>query len=372
MTRPAPTDAHYGRRRWTALIVFVLAVLIAAALVRSACGGEPPFTGKLSEPGGGRAWRVTAWNLGNAAAIERAATAQAIDEVDFVWYLSRADGSFTTEKEDLGLVRETRERGLQAFATVVNRKPGGDFDGDIAAAILATGESRRRHIDKLVHLVVDKGFDGLDLDFELVKPADRDRFSDFVDELAAALHGEDRLLSIAVFPKESEPGRWDSQKAADYKRLGAAVDEFKVMTYSYSGGWGDPGPQTPLSWAHRVLTFAASQVSAEKVLMGIPFYGFDWHGDTTTAVHWKSADAKRREVGAPILRHDGSGEAAYTYTDDDGVMHTVWFQDREAVAAKTAFFTGKHADLAGIAIWQMYGEDPRFWDVIRKGLRAKE
>jgi spore germination protein YaaH len=106
--------------------------------------------------------------------------------------------------------------------------------------------------------------------------------------------------------------------------------------------------------------------------MGIPFYGFDWHGETTTAVHWVTADTKRREVGAPILRHDGSGEAAYTYTDDDGVTHTVWFQDREAVTAKVRFLTRKHADLAGIAIWQMYGEDPRFWGVIRKGLRAQK
>ena len=367
----APTDARFRRRRLAALVLFGLAVLLTAALVRSACGDdEPPFTGRLSPPGGGRAYRVTAWNLGRPASIEVAAAADAIDEVDFVWYLSQADGSVTTEKEDLDLVRATRRRGVQAFATVVNRAPGGAFDGDIAAAILATEESRSRHVATLVRLVVDKGYDGLDLDWELVKPADRDRFSAFVEELAAALHDKDRLLAIAVFPKDSEPGRWDTQKAADYKRLGAAVDEFKVMTYSYSGGWSDPGPQTPLGWAHEVLAFAESQVPAEKVLMGVPFYGFDWHGDETTAVHWKDADAKRREVGAELLRHDGSGEAAYTYTDDDGVTHAVWFQDRTAVAAKTGLLTRKHADIAGIAIWQMYGEDPRFWDVIRKGLRA--
>jgi spore germination protein YaaH len=208
--------------------------------------------------------------------------AAAIDEVDFVWYLSQADGTVATEHEDLELVRETRRRGVQAFATVVNREPGGDFDGDIAGILETKG--RTDHIETLVDLVVDKGFDGLDLDWELVRQ-DRDRFSEFVEELAGALHDENRLLSIAVFPKESEPGRWDTQKAADYERLGAAVDEFKVMTYSYSGGWSDPGPQMPLAWAHKVLAFAESVVSAEKVLMGIPFFGFDWHGDATTAAH---------------------------------------------------------------------------------------
>jgi spore germination protein YaaH len=372
MARTTSTAARYRRRRLAALILFAVAVVVAAALVRSACGDEPPFTGELSAPGGGRAWRVTAWNTGDAASVERAATARAIDEVDFVWYLSQADGTITAENEDLELVRETRRRGIQAFATVVNRKPGGDFDGAIAARILESDESRADHIERLVDLVVDKGYDGLDLDWELVDPDDRDRFSQFVEELAEALHDEDRLLSIAVFPKDSEPGKWDTQKAADYARLGAAVDEFKVMTYSYSGGWSDPGPQTPLAWARTVMKFAVSQVSPDKVLMGVPFYGFDWHGETTTAVFWEDADATRREVEAAVARHDGSGEATFTYTDEDEVLHTVWFQDRKAVAAKTDYFSRKLGDLAGIAIWQMHREDPRFWTTIRKELAAKE
>lgn len=372
MARPASTVARYRRRRLAALVLFVVAVVLAAALVRSACSDEPPFTGELSAPGGGRAWRVTAWNTGDPASIERAAAAQAVDEVDFVSYLSQADGTVVAEHEDLELVHATRRRGIQAFATVVNRKPGGDFDGAIAARILASDESRSSHIDMLVDLVVDKGYDGLDLDWELVSPDDRDRLSQFVEELAGKLHDKDRLLSIAVFPKDSEPGKWDAQKSADYARLGAAVDEFKVMTYSYSGGWGDPGPQTPLPWARSVLKFAASQVPPEKVLMGIPFYGFDWHGESTTAVFWEDADATRREVEAAVARHDDSGEATFTYTDADDVLHTVWFQDRKAVAVKTSYFTRRLGDLAGIAIWQMHREDPRFWTTIRKELRAQK
>lgn len=372
MSRTALTAARYRRRRLAALILFAAAVVLAAALVRSACSDEPPFTGKLSGPGGGRAWRVTAWNTGDAASLERAAAAQAVDEVDFVWYLSQADGTIVAEHEDLDLVQATRRSGIQAFATVVNRASGGDFDGDIAARILASKDSRSSHIETLVDLVVDRGYDGLDLDWELVKPDDRDRFSQFVEELAAALHDKDRLLSIAVFPKDAEPGKWHTQKAADYARLGAAVDEFKVMTYSYSGGWSDPGPQTPLAWARKVLTFAASQVPPEKVLMGVPFYGFDWHGDSTTAVFWEDADATLSETDAAVARHDASGEATFTYTDADEVLHTVWFQDRKAVAAKTSYFRRELGDLAGIAIWQMHREDPRFWTTIRKELRAEK
>ena len=356
-----------ARRRLAALLLIV-AVVVTLGLARLSCRDEqPPFTGRLSEPGAGRAFRVTAWNTGNPASVVVALEAEAIDEVDFVWYLSQQDGTVVSENEDLDLVRSTRQGGVQAFATVVNRAPGGGFDGEIAQRILATPESRATHIETLVQLVVDKGYDGLDLDWELVRVADRDRFSAFVEDLAAALHEEDRLSSIAVFAKESEPGTWPTQKAEDYARLGAAVDEFKVMTYSYSGGWSDPGPQTPLAWAGRALAFAASQVPPEKVLMGVPFYGFDWHGEATTAMHWRDASAKLEELGKAASRHDASQEATFRY-ERDGVTHTVFFQDRKAIAAKLDLLATKHAELAGIAIWQMYGEDPGFWDVIRKRL----
>jgi spore germination protein len=367
-TRAARRRRATARRRLAA-VGLILAVLVTLGLARLSCRDQqPPFTGRLGEPGGGRAYRVTAWSRGDPASISAALKAKAIDEVDFVWYLSQADGTVTAEREDLDLVQSTRRNGAQAFATVVNRKPGGGFDGAIAARILATPASRHAHLEALAKLVVDKGYDGLDLDWELVPVADRDRFSAFVEELASALHQEDRLLSIAVFPKESEPGAWVTQKAADYQRLGAAVDEFKVMTYSYSGGWSGPGPQTPLAWADRVLTFAASQVAPQKVLMGVPFYGFDWHGEAATALQWRDAAAKLKELGMTASRHAASQEATFHY-EQDGVAHTVFFQDRTAIAAKLGLLTSKHATLAGIAVWQMYGEDPGFWTVIRRGLR---
>ena len=104
------------------------------------------------------------------------------------------------------------------------------------------------------------------------------------------------MLSIAVYPKTSEPGDYDAQKAEDYKAIGAVVDEFKVMTYAYSGPWSKPGPQMPLSWAKQVLAFARSKVPAAKVYMGLPFFGFDWQGSSAKYVLWKDVAAAERQV----------------------------------------------------------------------------
>lgn len=331
--------------------------------------GDPPL-GYLLEPLGERAYRVTAWSLGDGDSLVAATDKEAVDEIDFDWYQSQSDGSVAARHENLDLVAAARERGLNVLATVTNQPAGRlGFSRDIAAAIMATPESRRRHIENLVALVEQKGFDGIDLDWEALKGRDREPYATFVEELAAALHAKDRFLSLAVFPKTEDPGRWDGQRAMDYRRLGAAVDEFKLMTYNFSGPWSDPGPQAPFSWADKVLSFAESQVPAERIYMGIPFYGYDWHaGEATVMLPRDATAAVARYALAP--GHDArSGEATLRYTDERRIDHVAYYQDERAVAAKLRLLRKKHPRVAGISTWVMGQEDPAFWDVIARGLR---
>jgi len=330
--------------------------------------GKPPL-GYLRKPLGGRHYRVSAWTLGSVASLDAATGAQALDEVDFDWYHAQADGTVTADNENLNLVAAAREHNLNIFATVTNTADAaGAFSHGIAAAILASPELRRRLIDNLVTLVEDKGYDGIDLDWEALKAADRERFSSFVAELAAALHGKHRFLSIAVAPKTSEPGQWDNQIFADWVRLGRAADEFKIMTYSYSGPWGGPGPQAPLAWVNRVLSFAESVVAVRKISMGVPFYGFDWHHGAVSAVRAGTGAALAARYHVAIGRDPGSQEATLRFADK-GVTHEVFFQDQTAIAAKLAELRARHAKIAGISIWVMSQEAAGFWPLIERKLR---
>jgi len=212
------------------------------------------------------------------------------------------------------------------------------------------------------------GYDGIDLDWEALKAADRDRFSSLVEELAAALHAKHRFLSIAVAPKTSEPGEWDNQIFADWDRIGKAVDEFKIMTYSYSGSWSDPGPQAPLAWVDRVLSFAESKVPARKISMGVPFYGFDWHGGAVSTVSAHRGAALAASYHVAVGRDPASQEATLRFADK-GVTHEVFFQDQAALAAKLAELRARHPKIAGISIWVMSLEAAGFWTLIERKLR---
>jgi spore germination protein YaaH len=61
-----------------------------------------------------------------------------------------------------------------------------------------------------------------------------------------------------------------------------------------------------------------------------------------------------------------SGEPFFHYTDAAGVVHTVYFQDRKAIAAKFRYARSRRTAIAGIAIWVMGGEDPGFWPLLKQ------
>ena len=375
----ASREARAARVRRQRLLVLiaaagVLAVVVVLLFTVGPFGshldrpGDPPL-GYLIKPLGGRKYRVTAWTLGDTASLKAATAANAVDEIDFDWYHTQADGSVTAEDEDPDLVGAARDHDLNLFATVTNSTSSGSvFSRDLAAAVLASPDRRQRFIDDLVALVENMGYDGIDLDWEDLKPTDRSSFSALVEDLADALHAKGRFLSIAVMPKTSEPGEWDNQKYADWRRIGETVDEFKIMTYSYSGSWGDPGPQAPLEWVDRVLAFAERKVPPGKISMGVPFYGFDWHDGSVATVSAHRGASLAQDHDATVTRDPSSKEATMTFTDGDET-HVVYFQDETAVAAKLAALRAKHPTIAGISVWVMSQEASGFWPLIARKLR---
>ena len=55
------------------------------------------------------------------------------------------------------------------------------------------------------------------------------------------------------------------------------------MTYGYSGPWSGPA-RSRRPWLDHVLTFAQSKVPARKIYMGVPFFGYSWHGGSVATV----------------------------------------------------------------------------------------
>lgn len=312
---------------------------------------------------------IGAWTFGDRQSLATAVDAGAIDEVSVDWLQSHADGSVAAPKLDAGFISLAHHEDCRVVVTLTDYDESRyTFVQAISTAILASEETRRRHAAAVADWCREHDVDGVDVDWEAVKAANRDAFSAFVEELARQLHGDGHLVAVDVYPKLSEPGGWSGPRAQDWNRLGEAVDQFRVMTYDYSGAWSGPGPLSPPDWIDRVLDFAESEVEPRRVVMGIGFYGRDWRGSVTTDLTWTGVSAIRASGVQRELRTP-SGELSLEYRRD-GARHTAYFPDAEAVRAKLAMLRAEHPHIRGIYAWHMGQEDPAVWKVLHRMLRT--
>ncbi|MFF5788846.1 glycosyl hydrolase family 18 protein [Streptomyces sp. NPDC012693] len=143
-------------------------------------------------------------------------------------------------------------------------------------------------------------FDGIDLDWEYPNACglscDTSGPAAFKNMMQAmrAKFGANNLVTAAVTADASAGGKID---ATDYAGAAPYMNWFNVMTYDFFGAWAAKGPTAPHSpltsyagipqagfnSAEAIARFKAQGVPANKLLLGIGFYGRGWTGVTQSA-----------------------------------------------------------------------------------------
>ena len=138
------------------------------------------------------------------------------------------------------------------------------------------------------------------------------------------------LHHLLVAHKLVEPGllslRHDQRnQAQDYAAIGRVADQVRVMAYDYHWSTSAPGPIAPVDWVRDVLDYSLTRIPADKIVLGVPLYGYDWVGDTGTPVSWEQVYELAQEHQAAV-QWDGASQSPWlTYTDAQGRQHEVWF-----------------------------------------------
>ncbi len=278
-----------------------------------------------------------------------------LDFVSPYYFILEPDGSITSDEPASPLPTNAR-----IVPMVKNRAQYADFHPQIADR-----SSRARIIGSLLGIVQRGGYAGIHIDFEGIFPEDRPYLTAFMSELAAAFRGAGKLVTMAVAAKTYDATLgWAG--AYDYANLAPSVDLVTVMAYDYHySGSPNPGPIAPIDWVGRVASFAASQFGPNKVLLGIPLYGYDWNlvtGPPAKARRYGDIVDLVSRYGGTFAFDDNSKSAYYQYTAPDGAAHEVWFENVASVGAKVD--VAIRYNLAGIALWRLGQEDGDVWKVI--------
>lgn len=251
-----------------------------------------------------------------------------IGDVTPLFYGTRNDGTLGLLGPQAQLdatITATRHAGLPLFAGVFDSTGKGIMSG-----ILDDPVARSAHIAQLVNLAVSKGFDGIDLDYEVFAfshprsewPAITTDWVAFVNQLSGALHANGKLLSVTVPPVYVDSAgvtRGYTVYAQDM--IANAVDRLRLMVYDWS--ITSPGPIAPIDWVTRVIAYSSSVVPVGKLQLGVPSYGRHWvtkknANETCPDAATSTVSVQMRNVATVTAGRtgvrDSSGEMKYTWT----------------------------------------------------------
>ena len=258
--------------------------------------------------------------------------------------------------DDAWMIERAQQWGTRPILTLTPLGEDGHFNNNLVSALVRSHELQQRIIWELGSTMQEKGFGGLDIDFEYVLADDREGFAAFVGLATRVMNLFGYPVTVALAPKTSAEQRGLLYEGIDYALLGAAANRAMLMTYEWGYSQGPPMAVAPINMVRRVVDYAVTAIPREKLSLGIPNYGYDWALPYEWGVTRARTINNRQAVQIAIdfgvdIRFDETAMSPYFRYWQYGIQHEVWFEDARSIKAK--FDLIKEYELSGVGYWQL-------------------
>lgn len=276
-------------------------------------------------------------------------------------------GEFTDE-EVRELVRIGHRKNVKMLATVHNLlyDEGVEMAKRIIHELVSSQENMNAFALNLVRLVEKYRLDGVDIDIEDVLEEDRNRLTQLYQTIGRVFDERGYFFSTAV-PSKTGPGDPSVfAKPFDYPNLHKPTDQFVVMLYNEHGWPGSgPGPVVSIGRMEKVLRYAMSVMPKEKIVAAVSVFGFDFNLQTGRAGYasFDRAMALAKKYNKQIIFDQETQTPMFAYTDEKGVKHEVWFENRASIKAKAEL--ANRLGIRGLALWRLGMEEKGMWDMLQ-------
>ena len=258
--------------------------------------------------------------------------------------------------DDTFMITAALNFGASPVLTLTPFGPDGHFNNLLITTLVNNEEIIQTLLSNLLSTLLEKGFQGVDIDFEYILPEDRIPFADFVAQTREFLSPYGFHVSVALAPKTSDSQQGVLYEGKDYALLGSAADSVLLMTYEWGYTYGPPMAVAPINKVREVVDYAVTRIAPAKIDLGIPNYGYDWtlpyvQGESK-AVTIGNVEAVQIAIenDVPILFDETAMSPFFNYVRD-GREHEVWFEDSRSMQAK--FGLVAEYNLQGIGVWQI-------------------
>ncbi len=289
------------------------------------------------------------WDPASLASLR--ANLQSITHLVPEWLtLANAKGGLTDES-DPQVVRICSDAHMPVLVMVTNFRDG--WQGKELHDLLGNAAAKENLVDNVVKNVEEHRLAGATMDFEELPSGDRARMVQFMSDLKSRLAAKKLILAEAV-PADDD--------AYDLKQLGSIVDYIVPMVYDEHYQSGEPGPVASEDWFETQIDKLAKVLPAEKTVIGVGAYGYDWviGGTAATELSFQQVISAARSQKAQVSWDNDQQNPVLRYKSSvSGQSHEVWFLD--GVSGLNQIQTVDGAGFRGIGIWRLGGEDQELW-----------
>lgn len=237
------------------------------------------------------------------------------------------------------------------------------FDNTNIEQLVNSPEASANFIANAIYLVNSKSLDGINIDFEYVgTPTDktRDNFSVLINNLNKELkrqYPKSQLSVCTYIDAASETRLYDVELLSHY------ADFLVIMGYDFhTPNSTTAGPVAPMEgYGISITGLMASYLEkapANKLVLAVPYYGYDWPVDANNQVVGTRADVRvypyadiaQATKNIQIQWDENAKTPWYSYTEG-GQRRVVYFENTRSLGVKYDFINQKN--LYGVGIWAL-------------------
>jgi chitinase len=251
-----------------------------------------------------------------------------------------------------------------------------------------THASRAAFIDSAAAFLTRYNLDGLDIDWEFpgdpgaghaFRPEDKQNYTLLVKELRTRFDAMQKQRHRHLYLTVATGAATDFLLRTEMGKVQKYVDSVNLMAYDYyePGDEKITGHNAPLntnpddpagiSADRSVREYEKAGVPAEKIILGVPFYGHVWgkvppknHGLFQPGQPVPNAFADYGNITRTMLGEQGythywdnTSSVPYLYNADKQIF--VSYEDPQSIAVKARYVI-EHR-LAGVMFWEYFGDD---------------
>lgn len=244
---------------------------------------------------------------------------------------------------------------------------------DTTSTILNNYEHRQLLIENIVNMAIKYNLDGINIDFEYMYQADKDKFSRFIIELQPRLKEIGVKLSVDVTAPD---GSADWSLCYDRNVIGNVADYIIFMAYDqYGTSSVKAGTTAGYNWVEtNINKFVGVQenIPAEKVILGIPFYTRLWKEDSSGNISSVTVNMKAVDVVLPASAErvwDDTLKQNYTEYQQEGYTYKMWIEDERSIKEKLSLM--QKYNLGGVAFWEKDREIDSIWNSVAEIIKER-